>query len=122
MANHGAVSWFEIGTADPAQTHAFYGELFGWTYQQDPDAGELPYELVTTVDEQPKGGLWATGGEIPSYGVFYVEVDDVAATVANAEANGGKVLVPRQSSPNGLTFAHLLDPQGVRFGVFSPAE
>ena len=33
--------------------------------------------------------------------------------------DGGKVLVPPVTTPNGLAFAHLLDRSGNRFGVFS---
>lgn len=29
MADHGAVTWFQIGTDDEDTTKQFYGELFG---------------------------------------------------------------------------------------------
>lgn len=49
-----------------------------------------------------------------------VVVDDTAAAAAKAEGLGGKVLVPVQSAPSGLTFAHLLDPQGNHIGIYTP--
>jgi predicted enzyme related to lactoylglutathione lyase len=33
---------------------------------------------------------------------------------------GGKVFVEPTSAPDGLVFAHVLDPQGNHFGLFSP--
>lgn len=120
MANHGAVTWFEIGTDDDAATKAFYGELFGWQFAQDPGAGDMPYLLVTVGDGKPQGGIFPTGGNIPNYAVPYVQVDDVASTLGAAEQRGGKVLVPQQTAPDGLSFAHLIDPQGNHIGVYTP--
>lgn len=45
---------------------------------------------------------------------------DTAASCRQAEAAGGKVLVAPQNEPGGLTFAHLLDPSGNHFGVYTP--
>ena len=68
-----------------------------------------------------KGGIFGTDGKMPGYAVFYVVVEDVAGACRRAEAAGGKVLVPATATPNGLTFAHLLDPSGNHLGVYSPA-
>lgn len=121
MAKHGAVAWFEIGTPDTTATFEFYGQLFGWTFAADPDDLAMPYSIVTTGEDHPiKGGVFDTGGNIPSYAVPCVVVDDTAAAVAKAEELGGKVLVPAQTAPNGLSFAHLLDPQGNHIGIYTP--
>ena len=42
------------------------------------------------------------------------------ATVRRAEEAGGKVVQPPHTTPTGLTHAHLLDPEGNEFAVFSP--
>lgn len=121
MTQHGAVAWFEIGTPDTSATHEFYTQLFGWSYQSDPDAAGIPYEIVTTGEGHPtQGGIFNTGGNIPPYAVPVVVVDDTAAAARKAEELGGKILVPPQSAPTGLTFAHLLDPHGNHIGVFTP--
>lgn len=113
------ISWFQIGTDDPATARRFYGSLFGWTFADDPDAKD--YSIITTpAAGSIKGGLVATGGQSPNHAVFYVEVADVAATLAAAEAGGGKVAVPAQSTPDGLVFAHLLDPSGNHFAIYTP--
>lgn len=66
------------------------------------------------------GGLWDTT-ELgrASWGIFYVEVEDVQATITRAEALGATVLMPLVDG-GALEFAHLGDPQGNRFGIWRP--
>jgi uncharacterized protein len=124
MSAVNGIAWFEIGTDQPAAAERFYGDLFGWTFADDDDsvsADGSAYRIVTTPAEgSPRGGLFATGGTVPNYAVFTVLVADTAETCRRAEAAGGKVLVGPKTEPGGLSFAHLLDPAGNRFGVFTP--
>ena len=39
---HGAFSWSELMTSDPAGATAFYGKLFGWTFDT-MEMGQGPY-------------------------------------------------------------------------------
>jgi predicted enzyme related to lactoylglutathione lyase len=113
------VTWFQIGTDEPAAAQAFYGDLFGWNVVPDP--ASPGYDIVRYPGAgQPVGGIAHTDGGAANHATFFVLVEDVAAVCADAERLGGKVLVPPVASPNGLTFAHLLDRSGNRFGVFSP--
>jgi len=115
------IGWFEIGTDEPDRAERFYGDLFGWSFTVEDDGG-LPYRAVDTkVAGSIGGGVFPTGGKAPNYAIFYVVVDDVAETCRRAEASGGKVIVPPQTTSNGLTFANLLDPSGSHFGVYTPS-
>ncbi|WP_018353450.1 VOC family protein [Longispora albida] len=112
---HG-IGWFKIGTANPEVTEAFYGQLFGWEF-----SGDAPYRTaVTPAERSIRGGVYATGGHAPDYAVFCVVVADVPATIEQAQAAGGKVIVPPQANPDGVVHAHLLDPNGTHFAVYSP--
>jgi len=118
------VAWFQVGTDDPAGAKRFYGELFGWTFTQDPGAGGA-YDLVHYGDSpQPNGGIAdiSGGGATGKHAIFLVVVEDVPAALAKAEQLGGKVLVPATTSPDGLVFAHVLDPSGNEFGLFTPPQ
>ncbi len=107
------VNYFEIGTPNPEQAQHFYGDLFGWTTGEPSPVG---YRMINGQ----AGGLWDTSGlGHASWGIFYVQVDDVAGTVAQAEALGATVVIPLVDS-DALEFAHLADPQGNRFGVWRP--
>lgn len=115
----GSVTWFQIGSADLAATKSFYTELFDWSFEVDTDAdADARYAQVTT---HPTGGLFDTRGEVPNHAIFYVLIEDTAKTVAEAEQRGAKVLVPPKTTPAGLVFSDLLDPQGNHFGVFTPS-
>lgn len=117
---HGTVDWFQIDTDDVAGTERFYGELFDWTFDSNPNDVDTYREITPAGAEQPHGGINDTKGEAPNDAYFYVVVSDVAKAVERAEKLGGKVVVPATSTPGGLTFAKLADPVGNQFGVFTP--
>ena len=79
------------------------------------------YQLVTAGDGPGlhAGGLFDTGGEMPGYAVFGVLVADVAEACRRVQAAGGSVKRAPQVTPGGVTFAHLLDPAGNQFEVFT---
>jgi predicted enzyme related to lactoylglutathione lyase len=108
------VNYFEIGSSDPQGSAAFYGGLFGWTFEKPQ--GPAPYWMV----DEARGGLWDTS-EIgrEHWAIFYVQVDDVTAAVEDAVGLGASVTVPVTDNGN-IDFAHLIDPQGNRFGVWHP--
>jgi uncharacterized protein len=112
MAN--VVDYFEIGTPDPAASTAFYSGLFGWPI--DAPSGPAKYAMV----DGDKGGLWDTtdmGGA--NWAIFYVQVDDVQASVDQAVALGATVAIPLVDNGQ-IYFAHLVDPMGNRFGIWHP--
>ena len=110
------VAWFEIGTPDVDAAKAFYGRLFGWSF-----AADGTYTLVTAPGAAaPSGGIFNTGGNLPPYAVFVVQVADVAATASRAGDLGGKVVVAPMDLPDGMVVAYLTDPDGSMFALFSP--
>ncbi|SFE60509.1 hypothetical protein SAMN05421541_102572 [Actinoplanes philippinensis] len=116
MSAVNGIAWFQIGTDRPEEAERFYGGLFGWTF----DATVPGYRIISTPAEGGiQGGLADTGGQGPNHAVFSVQVDDTDAVCRAAEAAGGKVLV-RRTSAAGIEIAHLLDPAGNQFQVFTP--
>jgi predicted enzyme related to lactoylglutathione lyase len=106
---------FEIRSSDPDATRAFYGKLFDWTF---PDGGIPGYSYVDSgVEGSVPGGISPLQGGQPLV-TFFVGVQDVAATLKAAEAQGGRVVQPATSVP-GVTFGLLADPQGQVVGVAS---
>jgi predicted enzyme related to lactoylglutathione lyase len=49
-----------------------------------------------------------------------VQVPDVAAACVRVVELGGTVVMPKQSTPFGLDFAYVADPDGSTFGVWTP--
>jgi predicted enzyme related to lactoylglutathione lyase len=117
---HGAFSWAELTTRDPAAAQEFYRKLFGWTAREMA----LPAGAYTTfqVGDSTVGGMMRVLGEAagtpPTWGV-YVTVTDVDATVEQAKALGGKVIAMPREIPGVGRMAVIEDPQGARLSVIT---
>src|SRR5271168_3656502 len=103
---------FEIGCRDTEKAQKFYAEMFDWKI-----AGAGPAAMVAPENNGISGHFTALGHEPFHYTIFYVDVEDVAATLKKAESLGGKTLVPPVDIPMG-TFAWMQDPEGNTVGLW----
>jgi len=103
---------FEIVGNDAKKSQEFYRALFGWTVDAD---NEYNYGMVDPKETGIGGGI---GGGVggPSHATFYVEVDDLQATLDQAERLGGKTRMPPDDVA-GVTIAQFEDPDGVIIGL-----
>jgi predicted enzyme related to lactoylglutathione lyase len=117
---HGAFSWFELATPDPATALAFYGELFGWQ-SEDMDMGTGPYHVIKVGDTQVAGAMQPPPEEQgrPAMWQCYVTVDDIDATTALCVKLGGKVCAGPMDIPTVGRMAVLQDPQGAVFSAIT---
>jgi predicted enzyme related to lactoylglutathione lyase len=106
---------FEIGCRDRERSERFFGELFGWSFEQAAPASMIDTGARAGI----KGHITALGHEPHHYVTVYIEVDDVRAYLERAEALGGKTLVPPVDIPDG-TFAWFADPDGNTLGLWRP--
>ena len=120
----GTLAWFEVATDDPDRAERFYGSLSDWSFEADGPAaaGGMDYRNIKASGaDGPMGGIFGTDGRVPGHAVFYILAADVEATCADAEQFGGSVISKQlDPGPGAPTFAHLRDPSGNQFGVFSP--
>lgn len=103
----------EIRSNDPDATRAFFGGLFGWKFPE----GAIPG--YTYIDSGVPDAL--PGGISPLQGgnalvTFFVGVEDIDATVTEAERLGGSVVQPVMRVP-GVAFALIADPAGQVVGL-----
>jgi len=106
----------EIRSADPDATRKFYADLFDWKV-----ASEGGFPGYTFIDTGVDGGTYVAISPLqgPEDEVlFFVAVDDVAATLARAVELGGSIVQPAQEVP-GTTFGVFADAQGHKVGVAS---
>ena len=104
----------EIRSSDPDATRAFFGEVFGWTY---PSEGAFPG--YTFVETGVPGALYTAISPLQGdtdIVTFFIGVEDIAATIADATRMGGK-LVQEPTSVPGVTFALIADPLGHVVGL-----
>lgn len=110
---HGAPSWSELLTTDPAAAASFYRELLGWEIEpMDMEGGQ--YHVVKVAGEAHAGIMTLPPGSPPrppSWGV-YVTVDDVDASAKRVTALGGQVLLAPTDVVGVGRFALVADPQG----------
>jgi predicted enzyme related to lactoylglutathione lyase len=104
---------FEIGCRDREKTTGFYEQLFGWQMT----AGPMSTEIVTGEGDATTGHIVSLGHEPHFYTNFYVQVEDLEAYLAKAEALGGKTLIPPVPLPNGSRFAWMADLDGNTIGL-----
>ncbi len=112
------VTWFEIHTADPDKAKAFYGEVFGWRFEDSMPG----YSMIGLGDGAPiGGGIAHSDGAYPNDAIFLVQVPDVAATLTKIVDAGGSIVADAQTVPDvGLTFAYAANPDGSVFGLWCP--
>jgi uncharacterized protein len=117
---HGAISWAELTTPDPAAAGAFYGKLFGWSVEA-MDMGTGPYH-VFKVGGSPLGCIMAPPPGVPPmppHWGSYVTVAKCDNTAAQCKALGGKVIVAPMDIPTVGRMAVIQDPQGALISVIS---
>ncbi len=108
------VTHFEINAKDTRAQQKFYGDLFGWHIDTNQPGG---YGLIDTHSAGAgiNGGIAAAQGG-RSFVTFYVETEDLEATLARATQLGGSVIVPPMSM-GPVTFALFSDPEGNVVGL-----
>jgi predicted enzyme related to lactoylglutathione lyase len=115
-----AVVHFEVGAADDGLLVAFYGGLFGWGLQGFADGG------YTMIDTRGGGGINGGIGKSQTgepWSTFYVETDDLQATLDKANSLGGTTVMPVTDFGGAVTIAMFNDPDGLLVGlVRAPAE
>ena len=80
-----------------------------------------PATMINTGSETGiQGHISQLGHEPFHYTIFYVQVDDIEASLKKAEELGGKTVVPKVDIPMG-SFAWFADPDGNTVGLWKPA-
>ncbi len=111
MAN--PVIYFEVGAAENRPLAEFYEALFGWGMRS-------PAEGYTLIDTRGGGGINGGVGRSQTgepWSTFYVEVDDVGATLEKVRSMGGRAVLEPIEIPGMATFAQFDDPDGVLVGL-----
>lgn len=109
----GQPSFFEVGVLDARRAQAFFGELFGWSFEPVGETGN-----ALTETPFPKGGFH---GDDPDCGLeLYFSVDDIEAAVARVRELGGEAGEPGAGDERFGRFTRCRDDQGVRFGLHQP--
>lgn len=110
----------ELNTPDLAAAKEFYGQLFGWTFQ-DAEVGPGMIYSLFRPDNGPGGGMMSMPG-VPHNWLSYVGVDDIHASTEKARTLGAKVIRDVTEVPGHGHMSILLDPTGVPIALFQPSQ
>ncbi|MGP3922579.1 VOC family protein [Streptomyces sp. 8N616] len=117
----GAPCWVDAMVPDLEAGKRFYGELFGWTFQE----GEAEYGYYTQAFHEGKNvaalapAPEGQNGMPPAWSLYFAS-DDIARTAEKIRANGGVTMMgPMQVGEYG-SMLMAKDPGGAIFGVWQP--
>ncbi len=110
--NDRRIDYLEFPATDIAGTKKFYGDVFGWEFQDwGPD-------YTSFKDGRLKGGFWKVD-KPPAHGVLVVlYAADLEAIESQIQKAGGTIVKPTFSFPGGRRF-HFSDPNGNELAVWS---
>jgi uncharacterized protein len=115
----GTPCWADVMVSDLDAAKRFYGELFGWTFQE----GEERYGYYT--DASRDGKLVAAlmpkqDGRMPTVWNVYLASRDAAATAGKIEQAGGRLISEPMRVGEFGTMVIACDPGDACFGVWQP--
>jgi hypothetical protein len=124
VSNHvpGAFCWAELATVNVKKTKAFYSELFGWKYEDQP-AGEFGVYTMCLLAKKQLGAVYELPPNllkmgVPPHWMSYVAVESADQACAAIKKHGGTI----QQGPFDVMehgrMAICQDPTGAAFSIW----
>src|SRR5579859_3017522 len=116
----GKFCWAELSTTDAAAAKAFYKELMGWNYTDNPMGPDMVYTMAD-LNGSVAGALYQdnSGQKPPCWGT-YITVKSADESAALAKANGGTVIAEPFDVMTVGRMAVIADPTGAVFQMWEP--
>ncbi len=106
------IDYIEFPATDIASTKRFYGDIFGWQFE---DYGP---EYTSFQDGRLAGGFQRVDQARPGGALVVIYTTDLAAMETKIQAARGKIVRETFSFPGGRRF-HFADPNGNELAVWS---
>ena len=125
----GRIVHFEIHVNDMERAKTFYGEVFGWSFQDWSDYAGMPYFGAVTGNENEHGidGALMQRQSAPpethqALNAFActIGVENYDLTEAKIIENGGKLAMSKFALPGMAWQGYYIDPEGNTFGIHQP--
>jgi predicted enzyme related to lactoylglutathione lyase len=113
----GTPIWNELISTDLPAATAFYADLLGVGWEEQPMDGGAAYTCLVVDGRQVGGAMPPMAEGVPSHWNVYFNVESVDETVAKVTDLGGAVVAPAFDVPGVGRMAVLADPQGATFNL-----
>jgi uncharacterized protein len=114
------VVWHQLNTREPSRAAATYSALFGWSFTEKLDLGQLGrhQRFAFGTGESSIGVISDVEGrpEVHTHWLFFFVVPSLDVAVQRVRTHGGIAIGPIEL-PNGARVAACDDAQGAAFGV-----
>ncbi|MFT8319714.1 MAG: VOC family protein [Bacillus sp. (in: firmicutes)] len=127
----GRLIHFEIHVDDIERAKKFYGEVFGWKFEDWSSYAGMPYFGAVTGDEKEpgiNGALMQRQSAAPEKSqslnayACTMGVEDYDSVEAKILHNGGVVALPKHALPGMAWQGYFVDTEGNTFGIHQPDE
>jgi predicted enzyme related to lactoylglutathione lyase len=117
----GKIGWIDMSVDDADGVRDFYKAVVGWGHEDVSMGDYSDYAMTTPSGEAVSGICHARGSNasLPPGWLIYITVDDVEASAAACESNGGEVVVPVKGLAGGR-FCVIRDPAGAIAALYQP--
>jgi uncharacterized protein len=118
----GTPNWVDLQTTDQDAAKAFYGAIFGWSYDDQPMEQGAVYSLAKIGEESvaaiaPQSPELAAAGAPPMWNT-YLAVDSVDDAAAKVGAAGGKLAMEPFDVMDAGRMAFVIDPGGAAVALW----
>jgi predicted enzyme related to lactoylglutathione lyase len=117
------VPYIDVPARDREQSRRFYGEIFGWHFEDYPG---VEYTGVVTSEDGIESGLGTlpetVGLSSTGTGRAVHPPDRLRGHARGDRKGGGKILIPKTDVAGYGWFAHFADPDGNVIGLWQDAE
>jgi hypothetical protein len=120
----GVPCWIDTSHPDPDAASAFYGGLFGWTFEDAMPPGSDSKYFTARLPGGDVAGIGAVAPGAPPVALWntYVWVDSTDETASRVTNAGGKLLVEPFDVMDAGRMAVFADPEGAAFCVWQAKQ
>ena len=122
----GSFCWVELATPDAEASKAFYSQLLGWTWTDNPMGENMVYSMMQK-DGNFVCAMFRIHDQMLAEGFHphwacYIATDDVEAATARVVEAGGNVINGPFDVFTAGRMSIVADPAGATFGIWQPNE
>lgn len=116
----GAPMWIDLFTSDTGKAEAFYGGLFGWTFESAGE--EFGGYITVSKDDKLVAGCMKNDAsqDTPDMWSLYLKTDDARKIESLAVENGGQVYASAMDVAELGTMTLIADVGGAAIGAWQP--